>query len=49
MFNRAFNNAVQAEFRRYNKLSFYAWCYGSHKADKVWKDHISMYLMGGEL
>ena len=48
-FSHAFNNGCQSNFRLWNKLSFYAWCCGSHKHDLVWKDHKSMYLMGGEL
>ena len=48
-FSREFNNACQSNFRTWNKMSFYAWCYGSHKHDLVWKDHRKMYLMGGEL
>lgn len=48
-FSRQFNDAVQSNFRLWNKLSFYAWCYGSHKHELIWKDHKSMYLMGGEL
>ena len=48
-FSHLFNNAKQSEFRRTFKLSFYAWCYGSHKHDLVWQDFKSMYLMGGEL
>lgn len=48
-FSRAWNDASQSEFRRWNKMSFYAWCYGSHKHDLIWKDHKSMYMMGGEL
>lgn len=42
-------NSRQQEFRRAFKLSFYAWCYGSHKHDLVWQDFKLMYDMGGEL
>lgn len=44
-----YNKAKQLAFRFSFKMSFYAWCYGSHKHDLVWQDFKSMYNMGGEL
>jgi len=45
-FSKEFLNAMQAEFRRSYKISFYAWCYSSYKADIEWQDFKSMYKMG---
>jgi len=49
MYHGYFLQALDQEFRHFDKRMFYAWLYSNAKARNVYRDFGYMYLMGGEL